>query len=278
MSSGTCILVVVFTSLSAGAAYGQTLVLEDPLNGSTSGAQGGGAFLPGGGWQVTNKNDSIYWHVPTLTAGAVEFKVRGLLPNDSRPEGEDKNEFFHMYDWTYNNADTVYDGYRNGPYKHFLRKSNVLNPGKVDSLECLWKIEPNYVEPDTAVLSWDPNFTYTFREEWGPDASGNSEIRTYRDGVLLMTMSLPGSWAPAGHAVRIAASTRAPLYPDFGAPVGAVFSAVKVWDLRGPGRDNPNGNDTLNDRCGLLGAEALLLLLAARARRPGRRGRGPTRC
>jgi hypothetical protein len=205
----------------------QQLVLDDSLRGSTSGSQNGGSFSADG-WRVTNKNDSITWHIPTVSQGAVEFSVRGLRPNDTRPEGADKNEIFHMYDWTYNNADTVYDGYRNNPYKHFVRKTNG-DVGKIDSLELVWAITPNYEEPDTPILSWDPNTTYRFREEWGPDGAGNSVIRTYRDGTLLMTMAVPGTWNPAGHAIRIAASTRAPLYPDFGACVDAVYSDLQVW-------------------------------------------------
>src|SRR6185295_12176626 len=113
MKRNTCGVTVLFALLASSAAWAQELILDDSLRGSTQGTTGGGSFS-GEGWRVTNKNDSIYWHIPTLPQGAVEFSVRGIIPNDSRPEGNDKNEFFHMYDWTYNNADTVYDGYRNG--------------------------------------------------------------------------------------------------------------------------------------------------------------------
>jgi MYXO-CTERM domain-containing protein len=260
------VLPVAWLISMVGAAAAQQLILDDSLRGSTTGTQNGGSFSAAG-WRVTNKNDSITWRIPTVPQGAVEFSVRGLRPNDDRPEGADKNEIFHMYDWTYNNADTVYDGYRNGPYKHFIRKTNVLDPARMDSMELVWVIAPNYVEPDTPILSWDPNSTYRFREEWGPDGAGNTEIRTYRDGVQVMTMSVPGPWNPGGHSVRIAASTRAPLYPDFGAPVDAVYSDVKVWSMAaagaplGPGNtsDNPNGdNESLNDKCSCSAGPARL--------------------
>ncbi len=245
-------------------AAAQELVLDDSLRGSTGGSRSGGAF-GADGWRVTNKDDSILWHLPTLSRGAAEFSVRGLRPNDSRAEGTDKNELFHMYDWTYGNADTVYDGYRNNPFKHFLRKSNVLNPGKVDSMELVWQILPDSIEPDTAVLSWDPNATYRFREEWGPDGAGNCVMRTWRDGVLINTMNVVGDWNPAGHAVRIAASTRAPLYGDFGAPLDAVFSDVKVWRLSGSVAPPPTGGggppifDIATDKFTLNGARTFLL-------------------
>jgi hypothetical protein len=228
-----------------------TLVLNDPLQGSTLGTRAGGTFVTGG-WQVTGQTDSIYWHVSTITNGAAEFDVRGLYPNECRAGMEDKVELFHMYDYTWNNADTSYaPGYRDDPYKHFIRKTGCLDTARVNSMEIVWQILPNFHEPDTAQLSWDPNTTYHFREEWGPDGAGNSVLRLYRDGTLLLTTSVPGSWNPAGHSVRIAASTRRA--PDFGAPIGAVFSNVKVWNLSigapgAPSVTEPANNATLNTR------------------------------
>lgn len=227
----TCGAACALTLAGAGArdAHAQLLILEDPLTGSTLGTQNGGS-LEADGWHVTATDNSIYWHIPTLRHGAVEFSVRGLRPEEARPGNEDKGELFHMYDYTFDDADTNYGGYRNNPFKHFIRKTGVLDdrPGRTDSLELLWVIAPNVVEPDSPVLSWDPSVTYRFREEWGPDGAGNSVINTYRDGVHLMTMSQPGEWAPAGHSVRIGVAR---LTPESGAPLDAVFSGLQVWDL-----------------------------------------------
>jgi hypothetical protein len=233
------------------------VVLDDSLRGSTSGVQGGGSFGPDG-WRVVTKDDFIYWHISdtTMDVGAVEFSVRGLRPKDTRPEGADKNEIFHMYDWTFQDADTNYSGYRNNNYKHFIRKTNEYDSttntfsNKTDSLEMLWQILPGSTEPDTPILTWDPNVTYRFREEWGPDGNGNSEVRTYRDGILINTMSVPGGYYPGGLTVRVAASTRAPLYPDFGAPVDAVFSDVRVWSFSGPHLGTRHESRNLAHRCG----------------------------
>ena len=112
-----------------------------------------------------------------------------------------------MYDYTYNNADINYSpGYREDPYKHFIRKTDCLDTARVDSMEIVWQIITN-TEPDTARLSWDPGTTYHLREEWGPDGAGNSVLRVYRDGVLLVTTSVWGAWSPPGHSV-LAASPR----------------------------------------------------------------------
>jgi hypothetical protein len=211
---------------------GQSLILDDPLQGSTSGTREGGTFVPGG-WKVVGKNDCIYWHIPTILHGAAEFDVRGLHPQECRPGMNDKSELFHMYDYTWHNSDVQYGdpGYRNNPYKHFVRKNGCLASynNTVDAMEILWAVMPEYREPDTPVLTWDPARTYRLRMEWGPDGAGNSALKIYRDGNHLLTTSVPGTYAPAGHSVRIAASPRRA--EDAGAPLEAVFSNVRVWDL-----------------------------------------------
>jgi hypothetical protein len=167
-------LVLVSTSvrslpliLACGASQAG-LILNEPLQGSTSGTRQGGAFVTGG-WQVTGSTDTIFWHVPTVTNGAVEFDVRGLCPNECRAGMADKVELFHMYDYTWHNSDYSYaPGYRDNPFKHLVRKTDCLDGAKVDSMEIVWAISPNYTEPDTARISWDPHTTYHFREEWAP--------------------------------------------------------------------------------------------------------------
>jgi len=239
------LVLLFFSGMAAEAA----IVLDDPLQGSTIGTRAGGAFVAGG-WQVNTKDDTIYWHVATITNGAAEFDARGLYPNECRTGNEDKVELWHMYDYTFNNADISYaPGYRDDPFKHFIRKTDCLDTARVDSMEIVWQISPNYTEPDTARLSWDPTTTYHFREEWTPDGAGNSVLRVYRDGALLITTSVAGSWNPAGHSVRIAASPRRD--PAAGAPLGAIFSNVKVYDLSiagasAPTITQPASNATVN--------------------------------
>jgi len=213
------------------SALSDVLVLDDPLQGSTIGTfDGGSGQFVTGGWKITGKADAIYWHLPhTVYKGAAEFRVKGLNPNECRPGLTDKSELFHMYDYTYQNADTNYGGYRNNPFKHFIRKIGCDGAYKnvIDALELVLVIAPNYQEPDTGILGWDAGTTYTFRVEWGPNGSGDCEFRIYRDGAHLKTMTEPGSWSPFGHSVRIA---RARMDEWSGAPLDAIFSYVKVWD------------------------------------------------
>lgn len=218
--------------LLTGAPAFAGVVLDDPLQGSTVGTREGGTFVAGG-WKVTGKNDCIYWHIPTISKGAYEYDVRGLNPNECRAGMEDKAELSHMYDYTWYNSDVQYGdpGYRNNPYKHFVRKTGCLGSynNTIDSCELLWATPLGYVEPDTPVLNWNPATTYRIRVEWGTDGAGNAVLKWFRDGVLYLTTSVPGTYAPTGHSFRIAASPRRAA--DAGAPIDAIFSNVKVWDL-----------------------------------------------
>jgi hypothetical protein len=225
---GRCLPVPALLAFTLAARASAAVVLDDPLQGSTSGTRSGGAFA-GGGWKVTGKNDFVLWHIPTVKHGAVEWQVKGLNPGECRAGMEDHAELFHMYDFTYSNSDVNYaPGYRDNPFKHFVRKQGCIDLFP-DRLKLVWKIGEAVDDAGTNPLSWDPARTYRFREEWGPDGTGGSTIRLYRDGALIKTSTEPGSYAPVGHSVRIGASTRRDAAA--GAPLDAVFSNVKVWDL-----------------------------------------------
>ena len=81
------ILAVLYALTSTPECHG-ALVLDDALRDATTGTRSGGVFVAGG-WQVTGKDDTLYWHVPTIAQGAAEFDVRGLQPNEHRAGMED---------------------------------------------------------------------------------------------------------------------------------------------------------------------------------------------
>jgi hypothetical protein len=210
--------------LAAAVDARAELVLDDDLQGATTGTRIGGTFVAGG-WRVDNQYDAIYWHIPTVTEGAAEFDVTGLGPGCPGGAGT-ANELFMMYDYTFNNADVNYNpGFRDNPYKHyFLKRCGGGNQGR---LKVVWKIDDEVLEENTQVFAWDAAQTYRFRFEWGPDGGGNAVLRSYRNGALYHTQTVPESWTPAGHTVRIASSTRR---ADEGASVGVIYSNLKVWD------------------------------------------------
>jgi len=114
-------------ALALTAPASAAVVLDDALQGSTTGTRSGGMFAPGG-WKVTGKNDSILWHIPTVKHGAAEWQVKGLNPGECRAGMEDHAELFHMYDFTYSGSDVNYaPGYRDNPFKHFVRKQGCID-------------------------------------------------------------------------------------------------------------------------------------------------------
>ena len=124
LTASLVLVCVLAVPLDVGAG---TIILEDKLQGSTSGTSLGGVFREDG-WRVTDQYDSIYWHIPSTSMGAVEWDVRGLYPDESRPELGDASDLFHMYDYTFHDSDSNYSpGYRGNPYKHLVRKQGNLD-------------------------------------------------------------------------------------------------------------------------------------------------------
>ena len=78
--SRRCQYVMVALTITLVADVQAQLLLNDSLNGSTSGTRSGGTFVAGG-WRVDNQYDSIFWHVPTVSHGAFEYNVKGLPAN-----------------------------------------------------------------------------------------------------------------------------------------------------------------------------------------------------
>lgn len=203
------------------------VVLYDPLQGSTIGTRNGGAFA-NGGWQCTDPthgNDYIFWHLPRpVTHGKAEFYVKGIDP--ASPE---KNEHFHMYDYTWYNSDYSYaPGYRDNPYKMYWRKSGTDDPyGRNNSLEIVYAILGNVIETDSSVLAWNSSTNYRITVEWGPDGNGNSVIKISRDGTQFFSQGIVGIFNPVGHAVRLGAARNS----GEGSQPGAVYSYLKIWDM-----------------------------------------------
>jgi hypothetical protein len=255
--SRAVLLVMASALWSAGPLRGNTILLvDDPLQSPSFEGRfhvSGGSFEDGG-WKIIDKDDCIIWHVPRTPTGAIQFDVKGINSRECGPGIQDLTEFFHMYDNTWFNSDFQYGdpGYRDNPFKHFIRKSGAgyfeeTSPdhwefidcrghSKTDSMEILWKLcpnndvscEDNIAEPDTAVLTWRADTTYHFCQRWEFNGS-TTTFRLYRDGEQLLSRTFageyacgPGSSEPAPLSLRIGASNRGNKHA--GAPVGAVFS------------------------------------------------------
>lgn len=227
------IVMTVMLVLSARPARAQVVMVDDPLNGSTTGTRSGGTFAEGG-WKVVSNLDSIYWHLaPTVTHGRLEYDIKGLndgcagccYPGDGQPFLV--NELSHMYDHTFQNADTNYIGYRNNPYKHAVKRMCYSPPW---TMKLLW-IADGEGDEDWAGhgLSWNAGTTYRITVEWEPTGTTSTEFRTYRSGQLVHSRQVGKLYNPAGHSVKIGSALRT----EEAAYIGAVYSNVKVTNLAG---------------------------------------------
>lgn len=227
----------------------QRVVVDDPLTGPAAlvgtripaacGPGTPGELLSGVGWRCNNKQDSIYYHMDTpISRGAAEFEIQGLRPNELEGSMNDKTELFHMYDYSYNNADCSYaPGYRDDTYKMYIRKIGLWSTSdpapNADKFELVWQRVPASMEPDSNEKpAWDPATWYKFRMEWGPDGHGNTTMSITLNGSPITTtpsMWFPGFYTPGGHSVRIGASTRGDVGTS--APLHAIYRNVKVWQL-----------------------------------------------
>ena len=176
-----------------GGSVRGALLLDDPLQGGTVGTRSGGAFVAGG-WQVTGRTDTIYWHVPDVTQGRGGIRrARDCIRTSAARAWRTRSELFHMYDYTFGNSDINYNGgYRDNPFKHFIRKTGCLDTARVNSMENRLA-DPAQLRRagHRQCCHGIPQRTYRFREEWGPDGAGNSVLRTYRDGALCSRRRCP---------------------------------------------------------------------------------------
>ena len=228
----------------------ERLVVDDPLTGasplvgtricggispSTFGTAG---VIGAEGWQCTQRFDAVYYHLDTaLSRGKVEFEVKGIRPNETTGHMRDKTELFHMYDYTKDNADNTYGGYRGNKYKMFIRKIgawDAANPEpKADKFEMVYIIAPAGGEPDSKEkLAWDPNVWNKFVIEWGPDGTGNTPMQIRLNGSPVtptMPMLVPGFYEPEGHSVRFGASTKDT--EGSSAPIGGTYRNIRIWQI-----------------------------------------------
>jgi hypothetical protein len=220
-------------SVQPAAPPSSSVVLDEPLtNSTTQGVRLGGTFQADG-WRVLNNLDAIYWHIsPTIVHGRYEYDIKGVNLHCVGCCYSDGgtfllNELSHMYDYTFENADTNYIGYRNNPYKHAYKRFSYALP---NTIKMLWAINGTGSEDWAGSgLSWNAATTYHIKVEWEPTPEGGSDYRAYRDTQLIHSTHLSQRYTPVGHSFRIASGGRT----EEAAYIGAVYSNVKFWSLGG---------------------------------------------
>lgn len=177
-------LALVTTTASGGRAAD---VLTDPLNGSTSGQQKGGSFVPGGGWQA---GQQIVWDLGVeLTEGGLSVELKNWNPNSDSPQHQfAKQHIINMYQAAYGSPHQS-DG--DSPKRDFF---NIRTGATYDNLFKFLSSTSGFDPPpngrhETRVkrpLGYiDPANTYTIKVEW----TLAGDITTWLDSEQLVTHS-----------------------------------------------------------------------------------------
>jgi hypothetical protein len=224
----------------------QHFMFSDPLIAGTAGTAVGGSFGDAG-WTVTGKADRVYWAIPRLVEGSVEFTMTNVTL-DNLPLAD--HEVFAMYEGGYDIEHPI--GYnpefRNNAFKSMIRIYGVAEPERTGQQKIMWGMcplgAPGYLEGECPCM----NPVGFFEEPFGGDAGWDGSPQTLRvewaDGVTRYFRNdvevLSIDWAGSGfsfgpQALYVSLGNPRPEEVDTaGMPIGAVFSNLVVEGWTGP--------------------------------------------
>ncbi len=249
-------------SLLAPSPAAAQFHLEDSLRGSTTGNATGGAF-GAEGWTITGVSDRIWYALPTLTAGSVEFTVANLT-TAALPLAD--HEIFAMYEDGYGIGEPIpyAPDFRLNHYKILMRIYGMPEPDRVGAMKLMWGICPSgapgydacgcdsfFEEPFGSRLEWT-GAPVRMRIEWG-----DGRARLLRDGAEIVSVDYTGFvFGPSDMHMMIGSPRN-----DGGLsamPIGATFSDLVVDGTMGSVASCPGMPDAgpLPDAgmCGTAGA------------------------
>lgn len=184
-------------------------ILSDPLVGGSLGEVGGGSFTSQG-WKVDDPGNFIRYEVPPLESGWVEFDTQGLRPVNPSP---DQFMLFGMWD-------PSAGPYRSNPFRVHLQKLHP-NPHNPPYLRVRWISNGEQHDEGTNFYDWDPNQTYHWRIEWGPN--GDSQVAlVLLDGQPMVRVRYQNPYEPNVHFIELGIAERSE------SVVGVTYSNFRV--------------------------------------------------
>ncbi|HOX85097.1 MAG TPA: DUF4038 domain-containing protein [bacterium] len=232
-----------------------SLVIDDPLTGSSISQRVNGGVFSQEGWKTTTRNDCIRYDIETCPYGMVEFDVKGLyesnvvFPNiqydrQGMPTGQEDMHYtlFNMYD---RDEDRSWFGQAmpsgivqwHNPYKvvmhlfgyvagdqykwrHGRFRANVaaFNGGYED--------DPHAFEIEYGPVFWQREKTFHMKVEWG-----NGLIKYYADDTLRATCDYSAfgeEYAPPDHSLMLGSANSA-LGITSQVPINVTFSNFKFY-------------------------------------------------
>lgn len=235
--------------LGLGAALGVLLAatpggafhLEDGLRGGTRGNPVGGSFAMDG-WHVTDRRDRIWYALPRLVSGSVEFTLSNVTMSSLGETGD--TEVFAMYEGGYGITEPIRYSpeFRVNHYKCMLRLYANGEAGRAGQQKLMWGMCPSgapgygdcgcgsfFEEPFGGNGTWDGS-PQRMRVEWG-----GGRTRYLRNGAVVLTIDWSDSGLTFGPSdLHLSLGTSRPSgVSDAQLPVGAVFSDLVVDGVEG---------------------------------------------
>ena len=188
---------------------GGVATVSDPLtNGTSIGEVNGGRFTSEG-WEVVHRTDYIRYEVQPLESGFVEWNNTGLRESNL---SADHFMLFGMWDPTKGD-------YRANPYRVHLQKLDTNHNRPYVRIR--WIANGEQHDDGYNFLDWNPNQTYQWLIEWGPNG-GSNEVRVYLDGMVIIQTTYRRAYKPNAHWVELGIQSRVE------SVVGAIYSNLRI--------------------------------------------------
>lgn len=233
---------------SGGSATGGTgatgpFSLSDSLKGSTQGHAEGGSLGPTG-WTVTKKEDILWYSLPRLVEGSIEFTVTNITTANLNLAD---HEIFALYDAGYGISEPInYNPeFRDNHYKQLIRIYGQQVPDRLGAQKFIMLMcpdgSPGYGACKCAKSYYDGDGTWGGNTTWNGSPSkikvtwGSGKATYSRDGVEVWTNDYSQSgltFGPSELHFTIGCPRNAAI-SDAGMPIGAVFSDVVVTGTQG---------------------------------------------
>jgi MYXO-CTERM domain-containing protein len=229
-------------ALLLATTTGSAFRLEDTLRGSTRGNAVGGMFTADG-WRVTARTDRVWYAIPRLVSGSVEFTVSNVTMS-SLGDAVD-NELFAMYEAGYGITEPVRYApeFRENHYKCMVRIYGNAERGREGQQKLMWGMCPGgspgfgacgcgssfFEEPFGGSGVWDGT-PQRIRVEWG-----GGQTRLLRNGATAVTVDWSRSGLTFGpSSLHLSLGTSRPSGVDSAQlPIGAVFSNLVIDGTEG---------------------------------------------
>lgn len=219
--------------------------LNDSLkNAPQAGNPVGGSFGPEG-WTVTAKTDRVWYAIPRLISGSIQFTVTGItIANLDLAD----HEIFSLYDAGYGITEPInYNPeFRDNRFKQLVRIYGQQVPDRLGAQKFIMLMcpdgAPGYGTCACAKQYYDGDGTWGGNTNWDGSPTvikvrwGNGQATYSRDGVDVWTNDYSQSglfFGPSDLHFTIGCP-RADAISDAGMPIGATFSDVIVEGEQGP--------------------------------------------